>query len=40
MQDILSLNQLLVERVREHPDLQVLGIPDKNLNVRLHSPRD
>lgn len=35
MPDILSLNQLIAERVREHPDLQILAIPDKNFNVRL-----
>ncbi|KAH0827398.1 hypothetical protein J3R83DRAFT_4053 [Lanmaoa asiatica] len=30
MSGILSLNQLIADRVREHPDLQILGIPDKN----------
>ena len=35
MPDILSLNQLIADRVREHPNLQILGIPDKNFNVRL-----
>lgn len=34
--EILSLNQLIADRAREHPDLQVLGIPDKNFNVGLH----
>ena len=35
MPDVLSLNQLVAERVREHPDLQILAIPDKNFVVRL-----
>ncbi|KAN0090779.1 hypothetical protein V8E55_004345 [Tylopilus felleus] len=37
MPDILSLNQLIAERVREHPDLQILAIPDKNFNYTKYT---
>ncbi|KAF8549988.1 L-aminoadipate-semialdehyde dehydrogenase [Imleria badia] len=37
MPDVLSLNQLIAERVRDHPDLQILAIPDKNLNYTKYT---
>jgi acyl-CoA synthetase (AMP-forming)/AMP-acid ligase II len=37
MPDILSLNQLIAERVREYPDLQILAIPDKNFNYTKYT---
>lgn len=33
MSMIYSVNQLIAERTREYPDLEILGIPDKNFNV-------
>jgi acyl-CoA synthetase (AMP-forming)/AMP-acid ligase II len=35
MSELYSLNHLIAKRVREYPDLQILGIPDKEFNVRL-----
>ncbi|OAX43282.1 L-aminoadipate-semialdehyde dehydrogenase [Rhizopogon vinicolor AM-OR11-026] len=32
MSMIYSVNQLIAERTREFPDLEILGIPDKNFN--------
>ncbi|KAF8441638.1 L-aminoadipate-semialdehyde dehydrogenase [Boletus edulis BED1] len=37
MPDILSLNQLIADRVRKHPDLQILAIPDKNFNYTTYT---
>ncbi|KAG8213592.1 L-aminoadipate-semialdehyde dehydrogenase [Butyriboletus roseoflavus] len=37
MPDILSLNQLIADRVRDHPNLQILGIPDKNFNYTKYT---
>jgi len=30
---LYSFNQLIAQRTREYPDLEILGIPDKNFNV-------
>ncbi|KAJ8588016.1 acetyl-CoA synthetase-like protein, partial [Rhizopogon salebrosus TDB-379] len=32
MSTIHSFNQLIAERTREYPDIEILGIPDKNFN--------
>ncbi|KAG6378293.1 hypothetical protein JVT61DRAFT_14008 [Boletus reticuloceps] len=37
MDKVLSLNQLIADRVREHPDLQILAIPDKNFNYTTYT---
>ncbi|KAH7929842.1 putative aminoadipate reductase [Leucogyrophana mollusca] len=37
MSTIYSVNQLIAERTREYPDLEILGIPDKNFNYTKYT---
>ncbi|KAH7888517.1 L-aminoadipate-semialdehyde dehydrogenase, partial [Phlebopus sp. FC_14] len=37
MATVYSLNHLYAERAREHPDLQILGIPDKEFNYKKYT---
>ncbi|KIJ67974.1 hypothetical protein HYDPIDRAFT_83419 [Hydnomerulius pinastri MD-312] len=37
MPELYSLNHLIAERVREYPDLHILGIPDKDFNVSSYT---
>ncbi|KAH7912004.1 L-aminoadipate-semialdehyde dehydrogenase [Hygrophoropsis aurantiaca] len=37
MSTIYSVNQLIAERTRDYPDLEILGIPDKNFNYTKYT---
>ncbi|KAF8839463.1 L-aminoadipate-semialdehyde dehydrogenase [Paxillus ammoniavirescens] len=37
MSELYSLNHLIAERVREYPELQILGIPDKEFNYTKYT---
>ncbi|KIJ19149.1 hypothetical protein PAXINDRAFT_161353 [Paxillus involutus ATCC 200175] len=37
MSELYSLNHLIAKRVREYPDLQILGIPDKEFNYTKYT---